>query len=149
MADKKISELTAATTVGTADLLVLVQGGNTLKIDVNTFLLNLPTRTVILEAQESLSASGAVATNKLYTEVSSAGSAVNLTLAAGTHGMRKEIVATSLGAGVVTLTVTSGRNFTTITWPASVAGGWARLVNVNGFWYAEVGGKAASLPTIA
>ena len=53
MADKKISQLNPASVVNAADLMVLVQSGQTLKVDADTFLKNLPTRPVVKEASES------------------------------------------------------------------------------------------------
>ena len=122
MADKKISELTAASSVGSSDITVLVQGGNTLSLSIGTLLANLPKRPVVLEAQETI-ASGAISTALLYTELSNAAAGVAYTLAAGTHGMEKVIVNTgSTSSGTNSITVTGGRNIATVTFATGATG---------------------------
>lgn len=128
MADSKISALSPATTVTAGDFLLLIQGGNSIKIDIDTLLKNLPIRPLVLEASENLTVPGAVATNKLTTKLSANGS---FTLAAGTHGMEKEIVCS--GAFTPVLTVTSGSGFSTITFNG--AGDSVKLKNIDGLWY--------------
>ena len=52
MADTKISELTAATSVAAADSLVLVQSGVTKKVTSTTLFKNIPVSPVVSEAPE-------------------------------------------------------------------------------------------------
>ena len=132
MADKKISVLTSASTVTPADYLVLVQSGNTLKVDVDTFFKKIPTKLVINEASEAI-ASGALSTLVLTSKVTPAGAPTNYTLAAGTHGMEKEIVCQTFTSGTAVVSVSAGSGFTTLTFNA--VGDYVRLKNVDGFWY--------------
>ncbi len=134
MADTKVSALTPASIVNLADALLLVQGGNSLKIDIETLLLNLPSRTIVKEASEALLVSGAVATNKLTTKIKSLTAGAVYTLAAGTHGMEKVIVCdTAEATPTATLVVTSGAGFSTVNF-ANV-GGSVSLKNIDGVWY--------------
>jgi len=134
MADTKVSQLTPASTLNLTDLLMLVQGGASLKADIETISLNLPSRLIVKELSESL-VSGAIATNILSSRVHSTTASAAYTLAAGTHGMEKEIVCES--AEVTTpsavVTVTGGLGVNTITF--SVVGQSVKLKNINDSWY--------------
>jgi len=134
MADTKVSQLTPASTLNLTDLLMLVQGGASLKADIETISLNLPSRLIVKELSESL-VSGAIATNILSSRVHSTTASAAYTLAAGTHGMEKEIVCES--AEVTTpsavVTVTGGLGVNTIT--LSVVGQSVKLKNINDSWY--------------
>lgn len=133
MADKKISELVAATTVNSTDFFPIVQAGTTIKLDFATFLAKLPAQPIVIQAQEA-PVSGALSTAIRASLVTSAAGAVNYTLAASTHGVKKIIAAPSMGAGATAIvTVTSGSGFTTITF--SALGQTASLENINGVWY--------------
>lgn len=132
MADKKISDLTEATslTADGSDLLVLVQGGTTKKVKSKTLLQGDP-------VSESIVANGAFSTTKLYTKFTSTTSTgVTYTLAAGLHGQRKNIVCSSYVSGTAVCTVTSGA-MATLTWPASSAAAKAavELINIDAVWY--------------
>lgn len=104
MADTKVSALTPATVVNAGDYLLLVQGAASIKIDIATLMTKLPTRTIVLEVSES-PLSGAIATNLLATKVTANGPTYPAyTLAAGTHGMEKQIVCSSVTNAVKTIT---------------------------------------------
>lgn len=130
MADTKVSALTAATSLNAADYLMLVQSGTSLKISIDNLALLMPTRVIINEASESLT-TGAIATNKLYTKITANTS--SFTLAAGTHGMMKEIVCDTVTAGTATITVTSGYGFSTLVFDE--VGESIKLKNINGNWF--------------
>ena len=132
MSDSKVSALTSATALNTADYLLLVQSGSSLKLDIETLALKMPSRIIINEASEA-PASGALATNKLVSKVTPAGAPTAYTLAAGTHGMEKQIVCAVFTSGTAVVTVTSGAGFTTLTYNA--VGDAAHLKNVDGVWY--------------
>lgn len=133
MADKKISELVSATVLNLTDFFPIVQAGTTLKIDLTTFLAKLPGQPIIALAQEA-PASGALSTSNKYSVVTSAAGAVNYTLAAGTHGVNKVIVAPAMGVdATAVVTVKSGVGFTTLRFNA--AGQAVHLENVGGSWY--------------
>jgi len=131
MADTKVSALVSAAVVNIADYFLLVQAGSSLKLPVDVFCLNMPSRIKIIEASEALVAAGAIATNKLVTKLT-LGAAIAYTLAAGTHGMEKQIVA-SASTGTANVTVTSGTGVTTIAFNA--VGDSVHLKNIDGSWY--------------
>lgn len=132
MADKKISALTSASTVGAGDYMVLVQGGQTFKIDVATFLSKFPQQPIVLDTPES-PASGALSTSVVTSKVTPAGAPTAYTLAAGTHGMKKTIACETFTSGTAVVTVTSPKGFTTLTFNA--VGDIVKLENISGFWY--------------
>jgi len=133
MADTKISALVSASTVNVADLLLLVQGGSSLKLGMDVLCLNMPSRINVKEASESLAVAGAIATNKLVTKIT-LGAAIAYTLAAGTHGAEKQIVANAgTGALTASIAVTSGIGVVTVAFAA--IGHSVYLKNIDGFWY--------------
>lgn len=133
MADKKISELTSATTVNTTDFFPIVQAGTTLKLDFATLLAKLPAQPIVIAAAEA-PVSGALSTAVADSLVASAAGATNYTLAAGTQGMQKYISASSIGVGATAVvTVTGGVGVTTITF--NTTGQGVHLKNLNGSWY--------------
>lgn len=133
MADTKVSQLTAATTLGATDFLMLVQSGNSMKIDIETLALKMPTRVQVLEAAEDVTVNGALATNKLVSTIlATTGSAY--TLAVGAHGAEKIIVCSAIGGTPnAVVTVTGGKGFTTLTFNAE--GNTVTLKNINASWY--------------
>lgn len=135
MADTKVSALTPATTVNAADYLMLVQGGSSVKVSVETLIQKLPTRTIVLEASEAV-ASGAIATNILITKVTATNAGAAYTLAAGTHGMEKVIICQAADATTpsAVITVTGGSTgLSTITFNA--IGDSVHLKNIDNLWY--------------
>jgi hypothetical protein len=135
MADKKISELVSATVVNTTDFFPLVQAGTTLKLDMNTFLTNLPIDIKVVQPAET-PVSGAISTAVRASLISSATGATNYTLAAGKHGSKKIIACNSLGASATAVvTVTGGTGFTTLTFNA--IGQVVTLENISGNWYVD------------
>lgn len=146
MADKKISDLNAASTLNTGDFLVLVQSAETKKIDVDTFLTKVPKSPISQETPEA-PASGALSKSVEVSVVAAPSSAnVNYTLAApvaADKGKVKIIAASAITATyTVTVTVTGGVGFTTITF--DTAGETATLKEVSGSWYV-IGNNGAVL----
>jgi len=137
MADKKISQLNSASMVNTSDYLVLVQGSETMKIDVGTFLSKAPVPLVSQANNETVS-SGALSKNILVSKISVPTSAnVSYTLAApvsADKGIEKIIVATTVTASYkATVTVSGGVGFSTIDFTA--AGQSVHLREVDGNWF--------------
>lgn len=132
MADTKVSALVPATTLNTSDYLLLVQGGNSLKIDIQTLLQHLPTRMTVLEVTES-PISGVLATALLVSKLATSVGVTAYTLPVGTHGMEKHIVTSSLqnsvktilsatwATSVVTVTTLITKTATNVTWLSGVA----------------------------
>lgn len=134
MADKKISELTAATTVAVADLLVLVQGAETKKVSSDTFLSNMPRQAIDVETAQTLSADGAISVSNRYTLLSK-GSAGAYTLDAGTHGVEKIIAATTAQTHTITVSSPADAAFDSIVLDA--VGESVTLQNIAGLWYVK------------
>ncbi len=133
MADKKISQLTAATTVNASDFFPIVQAGTTLQCSFSTFLSHVPGPIINVVAPEA-PASGALSTSIDSSFVTSASGATNYTLAAGTNGFQKYIAAPSMGASAsAVVTVTGAVGFSTITF--SAAGQAVHLKFMNTGWY--------------
>lgn len=105
MADSKVSALTAATSVNSADVLYLIQSSTDKKISISTLLANLPatlaqfTGLVALGGTaQTLVGSGAINITSTLTLISNSGTAA-LTLADGTYnGQLKTIVMTGASA---------------------------------------------------
>jgi hypothetical protein len=138
MADKKVSELTVATSVGAADVLPLVQNGTTKKVTSDVLFNNVPgnLKYVGFLAQGAIPqvvTSGAINVTANISHLSNAtGSDANVTLAAGTEGMEKTLVATSLATNAVIVTLT-GEGFTTLTFNST--GDTAKLLFTTSKWF--------------
>ena len=135
MADAKVSSLVSATTLNLTDSMLLVQAGSSLKVDIETLALKMPSRIIINEASEALIVSGAVATNKRVTKIKCLTAGAAYTLAAGTHGMEKIVVCdvADVTTPTATLTITSGIGITTATFNA--VGDTIKLQNIDGSWF--------------
>lgn len=114
MTDTKVSALTAATTLNGADYLLLVQGSNSLKIDINTLAAKFPTRISLQETPEAKTTAGALSTALQTTKVKLLHPSAAYTLGAGTHGMEKAIVCDSIETS-------SPKTITTATWSGGTA----------------------------
>ena len=132
MADSKISALVAATTLNLSDMTVLVQGGNSLSLSVQTLALKMPSRIIINEATEA-PASGVISQASLVSKLTTAVAPVAYTLAAGSLGMEKQlIVGTFVSTGTAVVTVTTTTGFVTLTF--TTANSTAYLKNIDGRW---------------
>ena len=114
MADSKVSELTAATSVNSADVLYLIQSNTDKKISMSTLLANLPNTltkfsgllALSLNSPQTLAGSGTVNATTFLTTISNTSGSFALTLADGTHvGQLKLIMCT---AATGTSTISSG-----------------------------------------
>lgn len=132
MADKKISELVSATVVNGVDFFAFVQGGTTLKMDFTTLFSKLPQTPIVLQPHEA-PVSGALSTATKNSLVSSAAGTTNYTLAAGTSGLKKTIVCSSMAGTNAVVTVTGGTGVASLTFTA--AGQSADLECINNTWY--------------
>lgn len=91
---------------------------------------------------ETLTGSGALSLGCSLSIINTAsGSAVALTLAAGTEGQRKYVVVDGKGAGSITLTPATCRGGTTITFAA--VNSFCELMYLAGKW-TVIGGQAAA-----
>lgn len=135
--DKRISELNSASLVNTGDFLVMVQGTETLKVDVGTFLAKAPAP-LLNQADSETVVSGALS-KVIDTSLVSVPAAanVNYTLAApvtADKGIVKTVLATAVtNTYTATLTVTGGVGFSTVTFNS--AGDSVQLKVVGTSWY--------------
>lgn len=138
MADKKVSELTVATSVGLTDVLPLVQSNVTKKVTADALFNSVPGNLKYVgflaqSAAPQVVTSGAInVTANISHLVNATGSDIGVTLAAGTSGMEKTLVATSLVTNNMIVTLT-GEGFTTLTF--NNTGDTAKLLYTNSKWF--------------
>jgi hypothetical protein len=134
MADQKISELSSATTLTNNDSLLLVQSAVSKKVSVQTFFENVPGRIMSIATPETLAASGAISLTKPVSILTASPNSLSYTLAAGVHGQEKIIVSDSIAVTkTATVTVSGGKNFTTLTFNAN--GQAATLKYITNAWF--------------
>lgn len=108
MADSKVSELTAATSVGGSDLLYLVQSTTSKKVTVANFLANAANVTLsgninIGGTAQALAAPGAISLTTPITQLTADATGGTLTLNQGTAGQVKYITMVATSGGTYTL----------------------------------------------
>lgn len=109
MADSKVSELTSATTVGSSDVLYLVQSNTSKKITAATLFANASNTTLkgvtsFAEEVQLLSSPGIIDISKPITHLSVDASGGNLSIPAGATNQIKIVVMISSAGGTFTLT---------------------------------------------
>ncbi len=120
MADKKISELTAATSVSTTDVVPIVQGTTTKKITATVLFENIPSSIKYAGICAEVGApdtvqSGAISTVTAITYLSNiTTSSMIVTLADGIQGQEKTLLMTVKTTDNIVLTCTHS-SFTNIT----------------------------------
>lgn len=144
MADSKVTEFTAATSVNSADVLYLIQSNTDKKITISTLLANLPNSltkfsgllALSFNSPQTLAGSGAITTTQTLTLISNSG-ASSLTINDGSYdGQIKVIMCTSASANS---SITSNIKATTIVFNS--AGDTAFLVWYSNDWW-FLGGTA-------
>ncbi len=141
MADTKISAFNAATTVTSTDVVPIVQNGGNYKLSMQTMFSNIPVMIVSTQASESPAAGTSTTPTALSTSikdslVTSASGVGYYSLAAGTQGLRKLIIASGLGASATaSVAVTGGLGVANITFNANNQ--LVELENVNASWYVK------------
>jgi len=143
MADKKLSELTSAISVGDSDLLYLVQGPNMKKLTASRLFSSLSNVTlngnVRVSTDQTLSLPGPVTSSSVVTKLRSLGSTGVLTLPVGSEGQIK-ILSMEAATGGGQYTITSGlAGNVTITF--NKVGHTATLLYQSNAWYI-IGGTA-------
>jgi hypothetical protein len=145
MADTKVTDFTAATSVNSADVLYLIQGSNDRKITLSTLLANLPNSltkfsglvALAMNGAQTLIGSGVVQTTQTLTLISNTGTTGSLTINDGSFdGQLKLIMFTS---GAANSTITSNIKATSITFNS--VGDTALLVWYSNDWWV-LGGTA-------
>jgi len=145
MADTKVTDFTAATSVNSADVLYLIQGSNDRKITLSTLLANLPNSltkfsglvALAMNGAQTLIGSGVIQTTQTLTLISNTGTTGSLTINDGSFdGQLKLIMFTS---GAANSTITSNIKATSITFNS--VGDTALLVWYSNDWWV-LGGTA-------
>lgn len=145
MADTKVTDFTAATSVNPADVLYLIQGSNDRKITLSTLLANLPNSVtkfsglvaLAMNGAQTLIGSGVIQTTQTLTLISNTGTTGNLTINDGSfEGQLKLIMFTG---GTANSTITSNIKATNIVF--NEIGHTMLLVYFNNDWLI-IGGTA-------
>lgn len=145
MADSKVTDFSAATSVNSADVLYLIQGTADKKISISTLLANLPNSltkfsgliALAFNGAQTLAGSGTIQTTQTLTLISNTGTTSSLGINDGLYeGQIKVIMCTSASANS---TITSNIKATSITFNS--AGDTALLVWYGSDWWV-LGGTA-------
>ena len=112
MADSKVSELTAATTVNSADLLYLIQSSTDKKISISTLLANLPNSLLKvgglfafnLNSPQSITNAGTINATTFMTVISNTAGVYALNLDDGTYVGQLKLVMCTAAAGTSSIT---------------------------------------------
>lgn len=145
MADSKVTDFSAATSVNSADVLYLIQGTADKKISISTLLANLPNSltkfsgliALAFNGAQTLAGSGTIQTTQTLTLISNTGTISSLGINDGLYeGQIKVIMCTSASANS---TITSNIKATSITFNS--AGDTALLVWYGSDWWV-LGGTA-------
>jgi len=145
MADSKVTEFTAATSVNSADVLYLIQASTDKKITISTLLANLPNSltkfsglmALAFNSPQTLVGSGTITTTQTLTLISNTGSVSSLGINDGSYdGQIKIIMCTSASANS---TITSNIKASSIVFDS--AGDTALLVWYGTDWWV-LGGTA-------
>lgn len=143
MADTKVSDLTAATTLSGSDVLYLVQGSNSRKITAATLFANTSNVTVkdkfnYDSSVQTMSTPGAVDLNKQITHLASDISGGVLTIPRGTPGQLKFLLMTATTGGSYTVRGNIANNANIV---FSAVGNTSQLLFSSNSWFV-VGGTA-------
>lgn len=112
MADSKITDLTAATSVNPADVVYLVQNNSDRKLSISTLLANLPNTltkfsgllALGLSNAQTLAGSGAIDITKFATILTNTEGDYTVTIADGTYAGQLKLILCSSAAGTTNLT---------------------------------------------
>lgn len=112
MADSKVSELTAATTVNSADLLYLIQSSTDKKISISTLLANLPNSLLKvgglfafnLNSPQSITNAGTINASTFMTVISNTAGVYSLNIEDGTYVGQLKLVMCTSAAGTSSIT---------------------------------------------
>jgi hypothetical protein len=111
MADSKITELTAATSVNPADVLYLVQSSTDKKLSISTLLANLPNTltqfsgliAVGLANAQTLTGSGAIDITKFATILNNSAGTYLATIADGTYQGQLKLILCNSASGTTNI----------------------------------------------
>lgn len=144
MADQKLSELTAATSIASTDTTYLVSGGASKKITVANLFAAIPTPVsfsdkIAITDTDTMSSAGTVSLTTNITYLSNPASNGTLTIGGGSDGQIKIIMMTSNSTSRTLILDDSDLAHDTVTF--SNVGDTATLIYTNSKWY-FIGGTA-------
>jgi hypothetical protein len=145
MADQKLSELTAATSIASTDTTYLVTGGASKQITMANLFATVPTPVkfddkISIGDTDTMTAAGAISLTSNITLLSNPGIDGTLTIGSGTSGQIKILIMTSNTSSKTLILDDSDLAHDTITF--SAVGDTATLIYTNSLWY-MIGGTAA------
>ena len=145
MADSKLSELTAATSVAATDTMYVVQGGASKKVTTANVFGSIATPTLFADKvsigdHQNVTSSGALSNDYNVHLIVNPASGGTLTLTAGTTGQLKTIIMTSNSSAVTMLLDDSELGHDTITFDS--VGDSALLIYDGSKWW-MIGGTAS------
>ena len=145
MADSKLSELTAATSVAAADTMYVVQGGASKKVTNANVFGSIATPALFADKvsigdHQNVTSAGALSNDYNVHLIVNPSAGGTLTLTAGTEGQLKTIIMTSNTSAVSLLLDDSDLGHDTITFDG--AGDTALLIYAGSKWW-MLGGTAA------
>lgn len=146
MADSKVTDFSAATSVASADVLYLIQNSTDKKISVSTLLANLPNTLTQLSgllalglgSPQTIANAGTITTTGTLTLVSNEAGSYALTLNNGTYVGQLKLIMCTAAAGVSTIS-SNIRNPSNIVF--SAIGHTALLIWYDNDWWV-LGGRA-------
>lgn len=144
MADSKVSELTAATSVGGSDLLYLVQSNTSKKITAANFFANIANSTIkgtvnLDPTHQLLASPGIIDLTKPVTHLASDASGGTIAIPAGTTNQVKIIVMTATAGGTYTIRSNIANSANVV---FNNVGDTATLLYTNNKWF-MTGGTAS------
>lgn len=144
MADSKLSELTAATSVAAADTMYVVQGGASKKVTNANVFGSIATPALFADKvsigdHQNVTSAGVLSNDYNVHLIVNPSAGGTLTLTAGTEGQLKTIIMTSNTSAVTMLLDDSDLGHDTITFDG--AGDTALLIYAGSKWW-MVGGTA-------
>ena len=112
MADSKVSDLTAATSVNSADVLYLIQSSTDKKISISTLLANLPNSLLKvgglfafnLNNPQIINNTGTINASTFFTVVNNTAGSYPLSIENGTHVGQVKLVMCGSAAGTSSIT---------------------------------------------
>lgn len=146
MADKKVSELSAATSVSAADLLYIVQSNTSKNITADVLFKNMPSAkfsaNVALGSESTISSAGVVDSTSSVTKITAAASNFTCSIAPGMTGQLKVLVMTATSGGNVTVNAIAGNAVIVF----SQVGQSAQFLYTGNLWFAIGGTVSITFP---
>lgn len=145
MADSKLSELTAATSVAASDIFYTVKAGEDRKVTAATIFSDVATPVsfsgkISVVGSTTIVSPGSLPTTSNICLITNPNASGNLNIGSGTNGQILTVIMTSNSGGYTLLLVDSQLGHNQIEFSSS--GDTAQLIYTNDRWYC-IGGTAA------